>query len=270
MDRVSMKAHAKEQIQGKIFMLFAITIIISAATSVVGMIAGPFVALVTLIITGPITLAEAFIFLGITKKSCMPKIEDCIIGFKGNNFTRSFIGYLRYAVFTFLWSLLLIIPGIIKSIAYSQMFFLMAEDDDLDPADAQAQSIAMMEGHKGEYFVLMLSFFPWYLLGAITFGIAFIWIAPYVQTTLAEYHVRLKKESGDYKKAARNASAENKKIMDDSMEEINEASKDMKKAADKMGKAVKKRASAAVASAAESVEKTAKEVKKEAKKTAKK
>ena len=49
----------------------------------------------------------------------------------------------------------------------------------------------MMEGHKWEYFVLGLSFIPWYLLCGITLGIASIWVVPYIQTTLAEYHVRL-------------------------------------------------------------------------------
>ena len=87
------------------------------------------------------------------------------------------------------------IPGIIKSIAYSQMFYLLAEDDKLEPGDAQRKSMEMMEGHKMDYFVLGLSFIPWYLLCIITLGIASIYVAPYVQTTMAEFHVRLLKEN---------------------------------------------------------------------------
>ena len=205
MDRVSMKEHAKEQIEGKIFMLFAITLIMSAATSAIGMILGPVAPLMSLVIGGPLTFAMSYIYLGVTAKSRMPQIEDCIVGFKGENFTRTFVGYLRYSVFTFLWSLLFVIPGIIKAISYSQMFYLMVEDEDLDPADAQRQSMALMDGHKGEFFILGLSFIPWILLGAITFGIAFIWIAPYMSTTFAEFHVRLMKQAGTKKKIAKEA-----------------------------------------------------------------
>lgn len=269
MDRASMKAHAKEMIEGKIFMLFAIAIIISAATSAIGMILGPFAGLMALVITGPITFAEAFIYLGVTKKSRMPRIEDCIVGFVGENFTHSFIGYLRYVVFTLLWSLLLIIPGIIKAISYSQMFYLMVDDKDLDPADAQAQSMALMEGHKQEYFILLLSFIPWYLLGILTLGIGFIWILPYVSTTLAEYHVRLVDGNKTYKKEAKAAVAEAKKNMTATEKELEKATKDMKKAAGEVGKTVKKKTNEVLANVAESIEKSAKEAKKQAKKDSK-
>ena len=272
MDRVSMKEHAKEQIEGKIFMLFAVTIIVTAATSAIGMILGPVAPLMSLVIGGPIMFAMAYIYLGVTAKSRMPQIEDCILGFKGENFTRSFVGYLRYTVFTFLWSLLFVIPGIVKSIAYSQMFYLMVEDEDLDPADAQRQSMALMDGHKAEYFVLCLSFIPWLLLGAITFGIAFIWIAPYMSTTFAEYHIRLVKNS-KMDKVAKEAEAMAKKSKADYSKEkaeFDEAVDEVKKSVKKASAVVKKKASKAVVNAAESVEKGAKEIKKEAKKSAKK
>ena len=186
-----MKEHAKEQIKGKIFTLLAIYIIIMAANMVISFVLGSISGIITLLIAGPIALAEAFIYLGITKKSRMPKIEDLLIGFKGDNFLRMLIAYLRYEVFVFLWSLLFIVPGIIKGISYSQMFYFMAEDDKLEAGAAQRKSMEIMEGHKWEYFVLQLSFIPWHLLGIITLGIAYVWIIPYIETTMAEYHVRL-------------------------------------------------------------------------------
>ncbi len=191
MDRASMKAHAKEQIKGKILILLAIALIISVASGAISFILGPVGGIATLLISGPIAFAQVFIYLGITNKSRVPKVEDLLVGFKDDNFLRTFVAYIRLVVFTFLWSLLFWIPGIIKSISYSQMFYLLAEDDKLDPGEAQKQSMEMMEGHKWEYFVLGLSFIPWYLLCGITLGIASIWVVPYVQTTLAEYHVRL-------------------------------------------------------------------------------
>ncbi len=266
MDRVSMKIHAKKQIEGKIFMLLAISIIIYAAMSVIGLILGPFAFLMTLVVTGPVEFAMAYIYLGVTKKSRMPKIEDTIVGFKGNDFSRSFVGYLRYFVFTFLWSLLFVIPGIIKSFSYSQMFYLMVDDEDLDPAEAQRKSMELMDGHKLDLFVLGLSFLPWCLLGVITLGLAFIWVIPYMSTTMAEFHVRLVNGG---KPSAKKTKKEEKEDEEDASE-LDEAVEDMKKAVGKAGNAVKKSASKAVANAAESVEKSAKQIKKDAKKASKK
>ena len=190
MDRVSMKSHARKQIEGKIFTLLAIALVIGLITAATGLL-GIVGSIASLLIAGAFTYAEQYIYLGITNKSRMPKIEDAFVGFKGDNFLRTLVAYLRYTIFTFLWGLLFVIPGIIKSISYSQMFYLMVEDENLEPGDAQKKSMEIMEGHKWEYFVLMLSFFPWYLLCVITLGIASIYVSPYVQTTMAEYHVRL-------------------------------------------------------------------------------
>lgn len=202
MDRVSMKEHAKQQIRGKIFTLLAMYIIIAAVSLVASFILGGFSWIVTLLISGPITFAWASVYLGITKRSRMPLFGDLISGFKGDNFLRNFIAYLRYSIFTFLWSLLFIIPGIIKSIAYSQMFYFLAEDDKMEAGAAQRKSMEVMEGHKWEYFVLQLSFIPWHILGALTFGIAYIWVIPYMETTFAEYHVRLTGSNKPTPKAA--------------------------------------------------------------------
>ncbi len=192
MDRVAIKTHAKKQIKGKIFTLLAIYIIVALALGVVGLV--PMVGSVAaIVVSGPIAYAFSKIYLDITKKGTEPKIEDVLSGFKDDNFSRTFIAYLRYEVFVFLWSLLFIVPGIIKSIAYSQMYFLMAEDSKMDAATAQKKSMEIMEGHKCEYFVLQLSFIPWYLLVCITLGIASIYVTPYVSAANAEFYNKLKK-----------------------------------------------------------------------------
>lgn len=205
MDRASMKEHAKEQIRGKIFTLLAMNLVVIAVGWVASFILGPVSWILTLLISGPISYTWAVVFLGITNKSRLPLFDDLLVGFKGDNFLRNFIAYLRYAIFTFLWSLLFVIPGIIKSIAYSQMFYFLAEDDEMDAAEAQSKSMEVMEGHKWEYFMLLLSFIPWYLLGMITFGIAFIWVVPYINTTMAEFHVRLTGGHKDSSKSVKKA-----------------------------------------------------------------
>lgn len=100
---------------------------------------------------------------------------------------------LLVGVFTFLWSLLFIIPGIIAALSYSQSMFIMADNKNIDPLDAISESKRLMQGHKAEYFVLQLSFIGWVLLSSITFGIALIWAIPYMQITYAMYFDELKK-----------------------------------------------------------------------------
>ena len=192
MDRVAIKAHARKQISGKIFMLLAISIIVAIIGGILGLI--PVVGwLALIVIEGPLMFAQAKIYLGIVDKNRTPKIEDIMEGVKSENFTRSFVGFLRYTVFTFLWGLLFWVPGIIKGISYSQMFYLMAEDKKLDAAAAQKKSMEIMEGHKWEYFVLGLSFILWYLLCGITFGLAAIYVVPYTEAAKAEFYRKLKK-----------------------------------------------------------------------------
>ena len=203
MDRISIKQRAKKQIEGKIFQLLAIYLVVIAASWIISLVFGLIGGIINLIIGGPIAYAMASIYLGIIKKSRSPEVEDIIIGFKDNKFTRNLVAYLRYQVFIFLWTLLFIIPGIIKAISYSQMFYLLAENDKLEASDAQRKSMEMMEGHKAEYFVLQLSFIPWFLLCIITFGIAAIYVTPYYEATMAEFHVRLVKENQPAAKAAK-------------------------------------------------------------------
>ena len=187
MNRVKIKALAKKQISGKILTLFALTLI-------VGLVAG-FCALVPIIgavasflISSALIISWSSIYLNIIRKGKTPIVEDLLLGFKSGNFLRAVVGAIYYGLFVFLWSLLFWIPGIIKSIAYSQMFFLMVDDPKLEPADAQKKSIKLMDGHKMEYFVLQLSFIPWILLVIVTFGLASIYVNPYMQASYAAFY----------------------------------------------------------------------------------
>ncbi len=102
-------------------------------------------------------------------------------------------------VYIFLWTLLLVIPGIIKAIAYSQTFYILAEDPTISSEAAINKSMAMMDGHKMDYFVLMLSFIGWALLSILTLGIGFLFLMPYIQVTSANFYLNLK-ESGEGEK----------------------------------------------------------------------
>lgn len=96
-----------------------------------------------------------------------------------------------------LWSLLFVIPGVIKGYAYSQVKYILHDNPNLNSQDARKMSDIMTKGYKSDLFVLDLSFFAWYLLVACTAGIAIIYVTPYVETTKAMYYENLKKHAID-------------------------------------------------------------------------
>lgn len=96
------------------------------------------------------------------------------------------------AVFVLLWSILLIVPGIIAALGYSMVFYLYADNPELTPMDYLEQSKEMMNGYKWDYFVFQLSFLGWILLCVITLGIALIWVVPYVTIAQTIYYDKLK------------------------------------------------------------------------------
>lgn len=95
---------------------------------------------------------------------------------------------------TFLWSLLFVIPGIIKGYGYSMVPFILAENPDLNSSEIIDMSSDMMRGHKFELFVLILSFLGWYFLAALCCGLGFILLVPYVMLTLTVFYNKLKAE----------------------------------------------------------------------------
>ena len=118
------------------------------------------------------------------------KIEDLFSGCK--NFVTNFLAYLLMAIFTFLWSLLFIIPGIVKSIAYSMTPYILNDHPEMSATEAITESRKMMNGHKMEYFVLQLSFLGWIILSSFTWGILLLYVMPYMQATSAAFYEKLK------------------------------------------------------------------------------
>ena len=105
------------------------------------------------------------------------------------DYIRIFLVNLLQCVFIFLWSLLLIVPGIIKVFAYSLVPFLLADDkyNNLGYKEVLKKSEEMMNGHKMDYFVFNLSFIGWALLIPFTLGIILIWLAPYYTTARIKF-----------------------------------------------------------------------------------
>ncbi len=119
------------------------------------------------------------------------------LGELGFAFSRSYLNIVKVMflrqLYTFLWTLLFIIPGIIKAYEYLMIPYILAENPDIDAKEAFAMSKQMMTGNKWNAFVLELSFFGWMLLSACTCNIlAIFWVNPYMYMTLAELYVALK------------------------------------------------------------------------------
>ena len=193
MNRAELKAKAKAQIKGKIGILFLITLIIGlisgAASYVLSLI--PVVgSLASVILVAPaFGLSTARIYLSVIAGNT-PEAKDSFCGF--DDFWSAVQLNFLVGLYTFLWSLLFYIPGIIKGISYSMSMYILAENKGKSAKECIEESKAMTEGHKMELFVLALSFIGWVLLGAITFGIAYIWVLPYMQATLANVYQSLK------------------------------------------------------------------------------
>lgn len=112
-------------------------------------------------------------------------------GYYGKNFWVTFIRDVKI----FLWTVLLVVPGIVKRYEYSMITYILAEQPDISSEDAFAISREMTDGQKWEMFVLDLSFIGWWILTVLTCGLSEIfWTAPYRQAVRAELYVVLRNQ----------------------------------------------------------------------------
>lgn len=109
-------------------------------------------------------------------------------GFTGGRYTRILRTYLLSYIIVCLWTLLLIIPGIMKALSYALMPFILRDEPELSAREVLAKSSAMMHGRRWHLFCLYLSFIGWILLALLTCGIGILWLTPYMQTAFAAFY----------------------------------------------------------------------------------
>lgn len=97
-------------------------------------------------------------------------------------------------ILTVLWSLLFIIPGIIKSFSYAMTPYILVDNPELTASEAIHRSRMMMKGHKFDLFYLYLSFIGWFFLAIMTMGVGFLWLTPYIQTAEASFYEEIKRD----------------------------------------------------------------------------
>lgn len=193
MNRAELKANAKVQIKGKIGILFLITVIIAVVSSVAGFVLGliPVVGSIAaaVIVTPAFSLSLIRVYMNVVNGG-EPAAGDSFSGF--DDFWSAFKVTFLTGLYTFLWSLLFVIPGIVKGLSYSMAMYILAENKGKSARECINESKKMTDGHKAELFVLGLSFIGWALLGCLTFGIVYIWAVPYMQATYTNAYYYLK------------------------------------------------------------------------------
>ena len=140
------------------------------------------------IILIPFSIAFYWFFLSLLRSEA-PKISQLFAIYSDWKTSLKLIGVsIVVSIFVILWSLLLIIPGIIKSLSYSQTFFLLRDHPEFSITEAITESKQFMKGYKWKYFLLNLSFIGWGILSLFTLGIGLLWLIPYVSTSLAAFY----------------------------------------------------------------------------------
>lgn len=111
-----------------------------------------------------------------------------MIGYIKNDYKRCLKTALLANVYTFLWSMLFIIPGIIKGYSYAMTFFIAKDNPNLSAEEAIQASMKLMDGNKMKLFLLDLSFIGWIILSIITFGLGFLFVTPYMNNARAAFY----------------------------------------------------------------------------------
>ena len=147
--------------------------------------------LLSVFLIGPLTIGFDNAFLRLLTGG-----ENDILGntfqITTKNYWHKVWGNFLMGLFIFLWSLLFVIPGIIKIFSYAMTPYILEEHPELSANDAIDRSRAMMKGHKFDLFWLFLSFIGWFILAFFTLGIGFLWLVPYVQTSVAGFYEDVK------------------------------------------------------------------------------
>ena len=196
--RKELKLNAKEQLRNNCGVSIAVIITLSLIGALIGYIFRGYQdvtsiltveSVVIAIVTSPLNLGVAILFLNIANKR-EAKYGDLFSGF---NKILKVVGItILVDIIVFIGLILFIIPGIILSFRYSQVYYILAENPDIGIVECLKESGKIMKGRKWDYFVLSLSFILWYILMIFTFGIAGLYVIPYYQATITNFYLQIK------------------------------------------------------------------------------
>lgn len=188
-----LRQNAKNQLGGELFgrtwlMMLAVFLVYSAIT---GLSASIGYGIVTIVIAGPLTFGLNRICVELVRGNRDIKVEKLFVGFT-ECLTSSLVLNLLISIYTFLWSLLFVVPGIVKSYSYAMAPYILQDAPSTQWEKCIDESKKMMEGHKWQLFCLDFSFIGWYLLGALCLGVGVLWVYPYHYLARANFYMALK------------------------------------------------------------------------------
>lgn len=167
-------------------MAILIGIIVSAIASFGGFI--------TIFVGFPIYLGVCIAFLNLVRGNDTLKVEPLISTFNEKYYLKSISVWLLVNIYTFLWSLLLIVPGIIKCLSYSLAPYIIADNPDMSADEAINLSMKMMDGHKCQLFLIILGYIGFALLSSILLFIPLLWLIPYYYAVQTKFYEEVKNE----------------------------------------------------------------------------
>ena len=175
---------------GNLFNVGMITGLLAGITTVVILI-----VLVAKVFVGNLLKMGGYRFF-ILNQTAQPGIGTLLDGFRSGHYVNIVLTMFLRDLFTALWSLLLVVPGIVKHYEYLMVPYIIAENPAMDYKEAFQISKQMMDGEKMEAFIMDLSFLGWYLLSAVTCGLlAIFYVNPYVQASFAEMYTLNKQKA---------------------------------------------------------------------------
>lgn len=181
---------AREAMRGNWGMGVAFVLIMMAISFGIGQLAHAFGDFVGVLFAGVFLLGTANFFLSISRTS-NADLSQFVEPFP--RFLPALLVYLVSSIFILLWSLLLILPGIVAMLSYSQIYYLMCDHPGLSTLDTLRSSKALMKGHRWQLFRLHFRFLGWYLLVPFTLFIGLLWLIPYIHASMAEFYRELRK-----------------------------------------------------------------------------
>ena len=189
----TLRAKAREMLGGNLFAApwlypLLVCLIVSAINGLASAI-----VVGTLIVAGPLSVGSAFYFLNVARKKENASSDiGAMLKPVSNDAGGTIILGLLTALFTALWAMLFIIPGIVKSFSYAMAPYIKADHPEYTATQALDESRRIMKGHKWHLFCLNLSFIGWMIVGALACGIGTLWVAPYMSAAQAAFYEEIK------------------------------------------------------------------------------
>ena len=129
-----------------------------------------------------------FVLDFVRRQDEQPNIMKVFSGFTDNHLGDNIILGILMWLYIFLWSLLFIIPGIIKSYSYAMAYYIKLDHPEMEANQCITESRKLMKGHKWQLFVFDLSFIGWYIVGMLCLGVGTLWVDAYKATARAEFY----------------------------------------------------------------------------------